>query len=230
MERSQTTEVAIAAGGQRLLACLTTGLRSRRVVIAANPSGTNRWCSRSAYLSKLLARADTATLLLDVMTLDEQAEEEHELFDVSMMAERLVRATDWVARQPAFAGLPIGYLGLRATVGAVIAAAEERPHAVRAVVTEGVGASALSRALQHLEAAALVIVDHPEKGSDALHGPTARQHGERTVAVIPGAGRPRQSPAALERVGALVADWFSTRLSGRSRGPAPSWPVRPSEA
>lgn len=207
-----TTEVTIPAGGERLLACITTSARARRVVIAANPCGYNRWCRRSAYLAKLLARAETAALLLDVMTLDEQAELEAGDADVATSAQRLVRATDWILRQPGFSGLPVGYLGLMATVGAVIAAADARPQVVRAVATEGVAVAEVSRALQLLEAPALVIVDHLDREPEPWRGSVAHQHGSRTVAVIPGAGRPLQHPRALERVGALIAEWFSAQL------------------
>src|SRR5207244_38374 len=114
--------------------------RARGIVLFAHGSGSSRFSSRNRHVAAALQTAGLATLLMDLLTPDEEqvdAVTAHFRFDIGLLAERLVYATDWLGAHVATANLGIGYFGASTGGGAALVAAAERPRAVKAVVSRG---------------------------------------------------------------------------------------------
>jgi putative phosphoribosyl transferase len=189
------------------------------VVVFAHGSGSSRLSPRNRFVAEGLRRAGLGTLLLDLLR-PEEAEDRRKVFDIPLLAERLVGATDWLA-SPAGAGgtAPVGYFGASTGAAAALVAATLRQDGtVRAVVSRGgrpdlAGPEALSRA----RAPTLLVVGGLDREVLALNrAAAARMPGEVEVQVVQGAGHLFEEPGTLEAVVALARDWFAPRL-GRER-------------
>ena len=184
----------------------------RGVVIFAHGSGSSRLSPRNRQVAQALTDAGMATLLFDLLT-EAEAADRGNVFDIDLLARRLVDAIDWVAGQPALADLPIGLFGASTGAAAALKAAAARPHAVTAVVSRGGRPDLAGEALPRVTAPTLLIVggnDEPVLGwnRDAAE----RMGGPVRVTVIPGATHLFEEPGAMERVTALATDWFADSL------------------
>src|SRR3954449_3287230 len=113
---------------------------ARGVVLFAHGSGSGRQSPRNRFVARQLRDAGLATLLVDLLTEEEEAADQytgHLRFDIGLLAERLVGATDWLAEDRRTAGLSVGYFGASTGGGAALVAAARRPDAVAAVVSRG---------------------------------------------------------------------------------------------
>src|SRR5215216_1640386 len=134
---------------------------ARGVVLFAHGSGSGRHSPRNRYVAGTLREAGLATLLVDLLTSEE---EEVDLrtrqlrFDIGLLAERLVGATGWLRNEPDTRNLKIGYFGASTGAGAVLVAAAERPDEVGAVVSRGGRPDLAGEALSRVEAPTLLIV------------------------------------------------------------------------
>src|SRR5215470_7832404 len=161
MKAGEVIETAVRIPPEGLAGDLVTPTGATSVVLFAHGSGSSRHSPRNRYVATVLQQGGMATLLLDLLT---AAEEQVDLdkgslrFDIELLAERLVRATNWLARQPATAGLPIGYFGASTGAGAALVAAAERPSAVKAVVSRGGRPDLAGAALPEVQAPTLLIV------------------------------------------------------------------------
>ncbi|MFA4892502.1 dienelactone hydrolase family protein [Brevundimonas sp.] len=184
----------------------------RGVVIFAHGSGSSRLSPRNRQVAQALTDAGMATLLFDLLT-EAEAADRANVFDIDLLARRLVDAIDWVANQPALADLPIGLFGASTGAAAALKAAAARPRAVTAVVSRGGRPDLAGGALPRVTAPTLLIVggnDEPVLGwnRDAAE----RICGPVRVTVIPGATHLFEEPGAMEEVTALATDWFTERL------------------
>lgn len=185
---------------------------ARGIVIFAHGSGSSRLSPRNRLVAQALSDAGLATLLFDLLT-EAEAADRANVFDIDLLARRLVDAIDWVASQPALADLPIGLFGASTGAAAALKAAAARPRAVTAVVSRGGRADLAGEALPRVTAPTLLIVggnDEPVLGwnRDAAE----RMRAPVRVAVIPGATHLFEEPGAMERVTDLATDWFTERL------------------
>jgi putative phosphoribosyl transferase len=186
------------------------------VVLFAHGSGSSRNSSRNRYVASELNRARLATLLFDLLTVEEEqvdAHTGHLRFDIRLLAERLAAATDWVAQQDDTAGLPVGYFGASTGGSAALVAAAERFGVVRAVVSRGGRPDLAGEALPHVRAPTLLIVggdDIPVIGMN--REAMGRMRCEVRLEIVPHATHLFEEPGALERVAALAADWFRRHL------------------
>jgi pimeloyl-ACP methyl ester carboxylesterase len=158
-----------------------------------------------------------ATLLVDLLTEAEEAVDQytaHLRFDIGLLADRLVGATDWLAEGPRTAGLSVGYFGASTGGGAALVAAARRPDRVGAVVSRGGRPDLAADALPRVSAPTLLIVggNDPEV-LDLNRRAAALLPGEPALEIVPGAGHLFEEPGALERVSELTVDWFSRHLS-----------------
>jgi len=131
------------------------------VVLFAHGSGSGRHSPRNRFVAQHLRRAGLATLLIDLLTEEEEAEDQytgHLRFDIDLLANRLVGATDWLARNPRTAELGVGYFGASTGGGAALVAAARRPEAARAVVSRGGRPDLAGNALPVVQAPTLLIV------------------------------------------------------------------------
>lgn len=189
---------------------------ARGVVLFAHGSGSGRHSPRNRYVARALRRAGLATLLIDLLTPDEEEVDlrtGHLRFDIRLLAQRLAGATDWLVENPDTQGLQIGYFGASTGAGAALVAAAERREAVGAVVSRGGRPDLAGDALPLVEAPTLLIVggnDEPVIGMnrEAL----AQMRAEKRLEIVPGAGHLFEEPGALEEVARLAADWFAHHL------------------
>jgi putative phosphoribosyl transferase len=145
MQRAAQSEgeerlVRVTAGAVTLEANLSLPEAARGVVLFAHGSGSSRHSSRNRYVARLLNEAKLATLLIDLLTPDEEAVDlrtAHLRFDIGLLAQRLVGATDWLIHHPDTRHLRIGHFGASTGAAAALVAAAERPDAVGAVVSRG---------------------------------------------------------------------------------------------
>ena len=140
MPATRTHPVTVTAGAVRLDGDLGLPSSSRGVVLFAHGSGSSRHSPRNRFVAEVLQEAGLATLLIDLLTLEEESVDmrtAHLRFDIGLLAERLVAATDWLGEQEATRDLRIGYFGASTGGGAALVAAADRPQVIGAVVSRG---------------------------------------------------------------------------------------------
>lgn len=185
---------------------------ARGVVLFAHGSGSGRYSPRNRRVARKLREAGLATLLIDLLTPDEEEVDlrtRHLRFDIRLLADRLVGATDWLSRYPDTRDLRIGYFGASTGAGAALVAAAERPEAVGAIVSRGGRPDLAGEALTGVAAPTLLIVgerDVPviEMNREAME----RIRAEKRLEIVPGATHLFEEPGALEEVARLAAGWF----------------------
>lgn len=187
--------------------------RPEGLVIFAHGSGSSRFSPRNNFVARELRRAGCATLLFDLLTAEEGLDRA-KVFDIGLLAERLLEAMDWAVRRPELASLPLGLFGASTGAAAALVAAAEEPERVKAVVSRGGRPDLAGPALPRVRAPTLFIVG----GSDVLvlelnRDAAARMTCPVELAVVPGAGHLFEEPGALERVVELARDWFRRWLA-----------------
>jgi dienelactone hydrolase len=210
-------EIKIAADGAVLIGDLTEVNEAKGTVLFAHGSGSSRHSSRNRKVARDLNEAGFSTLLMDLLTLQEEEREMRgamQRFDIGMLADRLAAATDWLARDPETAPLPVGYFGASTGAAAALAASLHHFNRVRAIVSRGGRPDLAGAALSEIRAPTLLIVgslDVPvirmnEEAFDQLR--TQDKHLE----IVPGATHLFEEPGTLEQVSRLAADWFEKHL------------------
>ncbi|MBV9124058.1 MAG: alpha/beta hydrolase, partial [Planctomycetes bacterium] len=132
--------VQVPAGGVHLEGNLTVPPQAGGVVLFAHGSGSSRRSPRNRAVARVLQEAGLATLLIDLLTSEEEAVDvrtAHLRFHIPWLAERLIEATRWLGEDPTTRHLPLGYFGASTGAGAALVAAAECPERVRAVVSRG---------------------------------------------------------------------------------------------
>ena len=187
------------------------------LILFAHGSGSSRHSPRNRYVAGVLQEAGFATLLMDLLTQAEEgldAHTSHLRFDIDLLADRLVSATDWMERHADVSGLPIGYFGASTGAAAALVAAARRPRVIGAVVSRGGRPDLAGDALGAVHAATMLIVG----GADRMVIPLNQQALEQIAAtakrleIVPGASHLFEERGALERVAVLARDWFARHL------------------
>ena len=183
------------------------------VVLFAHGSGSSRLSPRNQYVAGVLHGRGMATLLIDLLTADEESVDrvtEQWRFDIGRLASRLTTIVDWLRSQPKTARLPIGLFGASTGGAAALATAAERAAQIAAVVSRGGRPDLAAAALTQVRAPTLLIVGELDEQVLELNHTAMRQMpGLVTLEVIPGATHLFEEPGALERVAAMAADWFT---------------------
>ena len=206
--------VEIEFGPQRLSGLLGAPHDATGLVIFAHGSGSGRLSPRNNRVGAALRSAGLATLLLDLLT----AEEEHDranVFDISLLAFRLSFATDWSIVNPETAQLPIGYFGASTGAAAALVAAAAPRSAVRAIVSRGGRPDLAGDALSRVLAPTLLIVgsrDH--RVIDLNRLAYERVAGPKELVIVEGAGHLFEEPGTLDEVERLAVRWFRHHLAG----------------
>jgi dienelactone hydrolase len=191
------------------------------LVIFAHGSGSSRHSRRNRAVAQTLQQHGLATLLLDLLTQQEEAIDvtTAELrFDIDLLSTRVIGAADWAAVRPDTAALRVGLFGASTGAAAALMAAAARPLAIGAVVSRGGRPDLAGRRLRSVRAPTLLIVggaDHQviELNRQACDRLTCERHLE----IIPGATHLFEEPGALEEVSRLAAAWFTHHLTGWQR-------------
>jgi len=213
----QEREVGIRVGDVTLAGTLTVPPAARGLVVFAHGSGSGRFSPRNRAVAGVLVDAGLATLLMDLLTPEEEAEDMRTArlrFDIPLLAARVIGAIDSLAANPALGDLPVGCFGASTGAAAALIAAAERPERVHAVVSRGGRPDLAEDALPRVKAPTLLIVGgrDPEvirlnQQAQALLG------GESRIEIVPGATHLFEEPGALERVAALAREWFLRYLA-----------------
>lgn len=210
-------EVRVWVGSVILEGNLDIPESARGVVLFAHGSGSGRHSPRNRYVAEELQQAGLGTLLIDLLTSEEEEIDlrtRHLRFDIGMLAERLVGGTDWLAQNPDTQSLRVGYFGASTGAGAALVAAAERPNVVGAVVSRGGRPDLAREDLPRVVAPTLLIVggeDHPVIGMN--REAMAQLRVEKELKIVPGATHLFEEPGALEDVARLAAGWFSRYLN-----------------
>jgi putative phosphoribosyl transferase len=212
----QEHEVRVSAGPVTLEGSLGIPDDAGGVVLFAHGSGSGRHSPRNRYVAGVLSEANLATLLIDLLTEDEEEVDlrtTHLRFDIGLLARRLVGATDWLMQNPDTQKLRIGYFGASTGAGAALVAAAERPDEVGAIVSRGGRPDLAGDTLPLVKAPTLLIVggnDEPVIGmnEEAL----ARMRAVTRLQIVPGASHLFEEPGALEEVARLATGWFARHL------------------
>lgn len=220
----RTTETQIKAGPVRLDADLRMPDRAEGMVVFAHGSGSSRHSPRNQAVAATLNERHLATLLVDLLTPDEERIDEQtgELrFDIGLLADRLVNTVHWLGDSRAIPPLPVGLFG--ASTGgaaALVAAAAARDH-IRAVVSRGGRPDLAAPALPEVEAPVLLLVGELDPDVLELNRKAAKMLcAETELRIIAGATHLFEEPGALDSVADEAAGWFHDHLTT----PPDHWP------
>ncbi len=215
-------EVGIHAGDRTLAGILDLPSKPLGVVMFAHGSGSSRLSPRNQAVARDLRGSGFGTLLMDLLTEEEEAEDARTgalRFDIPLLAHRVTAAVDWVSGDERSVDLPIGCFGASTGAAAAIVAASARPERVGAVVSRGGRPDLADEALGSIRAPTLLIVggNDPEVlelNRQALQ----RLAGESRLDVVPGATHLFEEPGALDEVARLASDWFVRHLRRHGSG------------
>ncbi len=187
------------------------------VVLFAHGSGSSRQSPRNRYVARALQHAGLATLLIDLLTLEEEAVDLQtaELrFDIDLLAERLQAAAEWLVTTPLTKNLRIGFFGASTGAAAALVAASRRPDVVGAIVSRGGRPDLAGSALLRVRAPTLLIVGGEDTPVIALNRQAlASLRGTKRLDIVPRATHLFEEPGALERVADLANQWFLRYLT-----------------
>jgi putative phosphoribosyl transferase len=206
-------EVQVVAGAAIVAGHLRIPERPVGIVVFAHGSGSSRHSPRNRYVADVLNEAGLATLMFDLLTGEEERERAN-VFDIGLLAQRLIDVTEWLTGQPDIAPLPVAYFGASTGAAAALAAAADPGIKVAAVVSRGGRPDLAGDKLQDVRAPTLLLVG----GRDDVVLELNRQAQNRIPAecelsVIPGATHLFEEPGALERVAHEARNWFIAHLT-----------------
>ncbi|AXO32866.1 dienelactone hydrolase [Micromonospora sp. B006] len=186
------------------------------VVLFAHGSGSSRHSPRNMAVGRALNDRGLATVLVDLLTPDEEARDEvtAELrFDIGMLAERLAGIVDWMGADPELGQLPVGLFGASTGAAAALVAAAARPDRVGAVVSRGGRPDLAGSSLTGVRAPTLLLVGGLDEQVIVLNEQAQDALGEvAELRIVPGATHLFEEPGALEQVAEQAGTWFTTHL------------------
>jgi putative phosphoribosyl transferase len=213
-------DVTLAAGNVSLEGHLTVPEAARGITLFVHGSGSSRHSPRNRYVAEVLNAAGLATLLFDLLTVDEELIRAN-VFDIELLARRLRDVTRWVRAQPDTAGLPIAYFGASTGAAAALwAAAGDR--SIAAVVSRGGRPDLAEPRLGEVTAPTLLIVGGNDDVVLALnHRAQTQLRCDNELAVVPGATHLFEEPGTLRTAADLARDWLVDRFAASSASPPP---------
>lgn len=225
IRQTERAEIAISAGEAELAANFALPVRATGLVIFAHGSGSSRRSPRNRHVAGVLNHGGLSTLLVDLLTKEEEAVDLHtaELrFDIGLLVTRLTAITGWALRQPDLQNLGIGYFGASTGAAAALGAAAECPDIVQAVVSRGGRPDLAGPVLGRIVAPCLFIVGGDDPVVLDLNRQASAQLPRSTLhrlEIVPGATHLFEEPGALDHVAELALDWFQTYLTLRTTAP-----------
>lgn len=190
---------------------------ARALVIFAHGSGSGRRSPRNRFVASSLNEAGIATLLLDLLTKNEELLDDRTAslrFDIGLLARRITAVTDWARGQKAFARMPVGYFGASTGAGAALLAASER-NDIYAVVSRGGRPDLAGDALRAVRAPTLLIVGARDPVVLELNRKAATQLSSHEITIVPDATHLFEEAGMLEEVVSLAQRWFLQHLPER---------------
>jgi len=217
-------EISMECGGVWLQGSLAVPQDAQGIVLFVHGSGSSRHSPRNRFVARTLQAQGMATLLFDLLTQKEervdQVTAEHR-FDIGLLADRLIGATQWVMQQPELMELKIGYFGASTGAAAALIAAAEHPHAISAVVSRGGRPDLGGDALQRVQAPTLLIVGGEDTVVIEMNREALAKLGcpLKKLVIVPGASHLFEEPGTLEEAAGAAAEWFTHHLSIAKRKP-----------
>jgi putative phosphoribosyl transferase len=203
----------VAVGPLGLPGLLSVPEDSIGIVVFAHGSGSSRLSPRNQDVARSLVGRGLATLLFDLLTPAEAAEQAN-VFDVGLLGGRLLAVTAELARRPGVRGLPVGYFGASTGAAAALWAASERAGSVAAVVSRGGRPDLAGTRLVAVDAPTLLVVGSLDPVVLELNtAAAARLHCVHATVVVPGATHLFEEPGAMDAVGRAAGDWFVTHMA-----------------
>lgn len=184
------------------------------IVLFAHGSGSGRFSPRNNHVAEGLRRAGCATLLLDLLRPEEEANRAN-VFDIRLLATRLIEAAHWARQQPALAQLPVGFFGASTGAGAALVAAAEIDTDVAAVVSRGGRPDLAGSSLGQVRAPTLLIVGSLDSPVIDLNRLALTQlRAKKELVIVPGATHLFEEPGTLDQVLELATRWFTEHFAG----------------
>lgn len=206
--RGYEEEVIIPAGAARLPGILGVPPRAKGLVVFSHGSGSGRLSPRNNYVAGVLQEAGLSTLLVDLL---EEAEslDQRKVFDINLLAKRLLATAQWSSGQGDTKGLMLGYFGASTGAAAALQAAAQDPESVKAVVSRGGRPDLAMPYLSRVQAPTLLIVGGNDQPVISMNEAAyAKLKCLKKLVVVPGATHLFEEPGTLETVAQLALDWF----------------------
>jgi dienelactone hydrolase len=191
---------------------------AKGIVIFAHGSGSSRYSPRNRYVARTLQDSGLATLLFDLLTIQEEDEERwtrHLRFNIPLLADRLVSTTDWIKNNTETRNLNIGYFGASTGAAAALVAAANRPNVVEAVVSRGGRPDLAGTNLEFVKAPTLLVVGENDQTVIELNRTALMKLNKvknKKIVIIPRATHLFVEPGTLEQVASIACNWFLNYL------------------
>lgn len=191
---------------------------AKGIVIFAHGSGSSRYSPRNRYVARTLQDSGLATLLFDLLTIQEEDEERwtrHLRFNIPLLADRLVSTTDWIKNNTETRNLNIGYFGASTGAAAALVAAANRPNVVEAVVSRGGRPDLAGTNLEFVKAPTLLVVGENDQTVIELNRTALMKLNKvknKKIIIIPRATHLFEEPGTLEQVASIACNWFLNYL------------------
>jgi putative phosphoribosyl transferase len=217
-------EVSINCGKLMLEGILGLPKSATGIVLFVHGSGSSRHSPRNRFVARALQSEGIATLLFDLLTHDEEIEDQRTAqvrFDIQLLAKRLVGATRWVMQDSRTHGLKVGYFGASTGAAAALVAAAQLRETVAAVVSRGGRPDLAAEALGLVGAPTLLIVGGNDEHVIQLNRQALARLRDATkkLIVIPGATHLFEEPGALEEVARVAGEWLTHYLAPAAEPP-----------
>lgn len=204
--------IRVQSGEARLEGTLGIPDAAQGVVLFAHGSGSGRFSPRNQYVARVLREAGIGTLLIDLLE-EWESDDRRKVFDIDLLAERLLSATEWLHQDEQTRDLAIGYFGASTGAAAALQAAAREDDRIKAIVSRGGRPDLAMEYLPRVKAPTLLIVggnDWPvismnQQAYDVLPG-------VKEMVIIPGATHLFEEPGTLEEVARLAREWFTRYL------------------
>jgi putative phosphoribosyl transferase len=187
--------------------------RALGVVLFAHGSGSGRFSPRNRFVARCIQQGGVATLLIDLLT-DAEAKDRRNVFDIDLLADRVLLAGDWLVNDPRTKSLPLGYFGASTGAGAALQAAARFPGSVAAIVSRGGRPDLAEAYLPQVTAPTLLLVGAYDEPVIEMNQAAFRLlHCQKQLTIIPGATHLFEEPGTLEEVADRALDWFRRYLA-----------------
>ncbi len=210
-------EIQIPAGKATIIGNLTIPLKVKGIVLFAHGSGSGRFSPRNMKVAREINSAGIGTLLIDLLTEEEEAIDMYSAefrFNIDLLAERLIYATEYLKKNHKTQNLKVGYFGASTGAAAALIAAAKHPNWVEAVVSRGGRPDLAGQYLSNVKAPTLLIVGGDDVEVLELNREAySKLSSEKKLTVVPGATHLFEEPGKLEEVAKLAISWFSKFLS-----------------
>ena len=216
MKKTLIKEIEITADKVVLKGNLSIPKNAKAIILFAHGSGSSRFSPRNQYVAQVLYKAGLATLLMDLLTKEEELIDEQTgeiRFNIEFLADRLIGATKWLKKNSEAKKLAVGYFGSSTGAGAALIAAAKYPADIKTIVSRGGRPDLAMPYLKKVKASVLLIVGGNDIPVIRMNKEAMKQLSiEKKLEIVPGATHLFEEPGKLEEVAKLAAGWFTKHM------------------